>query len=94
MGVIANVFYQDIEIAAIAKFFGLVMTIAGSFVGGFLVVRFGVLKILIVGVVLSATSNLLFIWLAASDPTVFGLKMVITADNCSASLAVAAFIAW
>jgi PAT family beta-lactamase induction signal transducer AmpG len=99
MGVIANVFYQDIgfskkEIAAIAKFFGLIMTIAGSFAGGFLVLRFGVLRVLIVGVVLSASSNLLFMWLAASDPTIAGLKMVIAADNFSAGLAVAAFIAW
>lgn len=99
MGAIANVFYQEIgfskkEIAAVAKFFGLIMTIVGSFAGGLLVVRFGVLKILIVGIVLSASSNLLFMWLAEASPTLDGLKMVIAADNFSAGLSVAAFIAW
>ena len=99
MGAIANVFYQDIgfskkDIAAVAKFFGLIMTIVGSFAGGFLVLRFGVLRILIVGIILSASSNLLFMWLAEATPTLLGLKMVIAADNFSAGLAVAAFIAW
>ena len=99
MGAIANVFYQDIgfskkEIAAVAKFFGLLMTIAGSFAGGFLVLRYGVLKVLIAGIILSASSNLLFMWLAAATPTLEGLKIVIAADNFSAGLAVAAFIAW
>jgi len=99
MGAIANVFYQDIgfskkEIASVAKLFGLIMTIIGSFAGGFLVLRFGVLKILLAGVVLSASSNLLFMLLAVSEPTLTGLKVVIAADNFSAGLAVAAFIAW
>ena len=99
MGAIANVFYQDIgyskkEIAAVAKFFGLLMTIVGSFAGGFLVLRFGVLKVLIAGIILSASSNLLFMWLATASPTLTGLKVVIAADNFSAGLAVAAFIAW
>lgn len=99
MGAIANVFYQDIgfskkEIASVAKFFGLIMTIAGSFAGGFLVLRFGVLKVLMMGVILSASSNLLFMLLAESEPTLSGLKIVIAADNFSAGLAVAAFIAW
>ena len=99
MGAIANVFYQDIgyskkEIAAVAKFFGLMMTIAGSFAGGFLVLRYGVIKILLVGVVLSATTNLLFMWLADATPTLTALKVVIAIDNLSAGLAVAAFVAW
>ena len=99
MGAIANVFYQDIgfskkEIAAVAKLFGLLMTIAGSFAGGFLVLRYGVLKVLIAGIILSASSNLLFMWLASATPTLEGLKIVIAADNFSAGLAVAAFIAW
>jgi len=99
MGAIANVFYQDIgyskkEIAAVAKAFGLVMTIVGSFAGGFLVIRYGVLKVLVAGVILSASSNLLFMWLAEASPTILALKIVIAADNLSAGLAVAAFIAW
>lgn len=99
MGVIANVFYQEIgytkiEIANISKFYGLIMTIAGGLLGGFLSVRFGVIRILFLGAVLSAITNLLFIVLAKSEPGIPLLIMVIGADNLSAGLATAAFVAF
>ncbi|OED39294.1 MFS transporter [Chromatiales bacterium (ex Bugula neritina AB1)] len=99
MGVIANVFYQDlgytkIQIASVAKVFGLLMTIAGGFLGGFLAMRFGVLRILFLGAVLSALTNLLFIVLASAEPSMPMLYSVIGADNLSAGLASAAFIAF
>ena len=45
MGIVANLFYQDLgysknEIASVVKTFGLLMTIAGGFLGGLLSVRF------------------------------------------------------
>jgi len=99
MGVIANVFYYEIgyskdQIAAVSKFFGLLMTIAGGLLGGFLAVQFGVMRILFLGAVLSAVTNLLFIMLAQSEPSIPMLVMVIAADNLSAGLASAAFIAF
>ena len=99
MGAIANVFYQDLgytklEMANITKVFGLIMTILGSFIGGFLSLRFGVMRILLVGAVLAAVTNLLFAWLATAEPTKQALMLVIAADNLSAGLAVAAFVAW
>ncbi len=99
LGVISNVFYQDIgfnkqEIASITKTFGLVMTIFGGFVGGILSIRYGVMRILLLGAVLSAATNLLFMRLASigHDLTVF--TIVIAVDNLSAGLASAAFIAF
>jgi len=82
MGVIANVFYQEVgytkvQIANVSKFFGLIMTIAGGLLGGFLSVRFGVMRILFLGAVLSAVTNLLFIVLAESSASVPMLVMVI-----------------
>ncbi len=99
MGVIANVFYLEIgytkpQIAGVSKFFGLIMTIAGGLLGGFMAVRFGVMRILFLGAVLSAVTNLLFILLANSEPSIPMLVMVIGADNLSAGLASAAFIAF
>jgi len=99
MGVIANVFYYEIgyskeQIAGVSKFFGVIMTIAGGLLGGFLAVQFGVMRILFLGAVLSAVTNLLFILLANSEPSIPMLIMVITADNLSAGLAMAAFIAF
>jgi PAT family beta-lactamase induction signal transducer AmpG len=99
LGVISNVFYQDlgyskVEIASVVKTFGLFMTIAGGFLGGLLSVRFGVLKILFLGALLSAITNLLFMWLAQVGYSMPMLYLVISADNISAGLASAAFIAF
>jgi len=99
LGVIANVFYQDLgftkaEIASVVKTFGLFMTIAGGFLGGLLSVRYGVMKILFLGAALSAATNILFMVLANAGHDLTMLYIVISADNLSAGLASAAFIAF
>jgi len=99
LGVISNVFYQDLgytktQIGSITKAFGLIMTIVGSFLGGFLSLKIGVLRVLLIGAVLSALTNLLFVWLANTEPTISALTWVIAVDNLCAGLAVAAFVAW
>ena len=99
LGVIANVFYQDVgftkpEIAGVVKTFGLFMTIAGGFLGGLLSVRYGMIRILLLGALLSAVTNLLFIVLAAVGHDLSMLYLVISVDNLSAGLASAAFVAF
>ncbi len=99
MGIMANPFYVDMgytkdEVAAVSKVFGVVMTLVGAFVGGVLTLRFGVLKILFVGAILSAVSNLLFAWLATQGHDLHGLIWAISADNLSSGIASAAFIAF
>jgi len=99
LGVISNVFYQDMgysktEIASVVKTYGLFMTIFGGFVGGVLAMRYGVVKVLFLGALLSAITNLLFMWLAMSDGGTTMLYVVISADNLSAGIATAAFVAF
>lgn len=99
LGVIANVFYQDLgytktEIASIVKTFGLFMTIAGGFLGGILSIRYGVMKTLFLGAVLVVLTNLLFVALARMGHSTEMLYVVISADNISGGLASAAFIAF
>jgi len=99
LGVIANVFYQDLhysktEIATIVKTFGLFMTLAGGFLGGILSMRYGVMRILFVGAVLTVATNLLFVLLAQVGYSTSLLYVVISADNLTAGLASAAFIAF
>ncbi len=99
LGVMANIFYQDIgftkiEIATISKTFGLFMTIAGGFLGGVMAIRFGVFKVLFLGAALSSLTNLLFILLANIGHDITWLYITITMDNLSAGLAGAAFIAF
>jgi PAT family beta-lactamase induction signal transducer AmpG len=99
LGVIANVFYYDLgfsknEIATTTKVFGLIMTLIGGFLGGLMTMRYGVVRILLLGAILSALTNLLFMWLAQSGNDIILLRGVIAADNLSAGLASAAFIAY
>lgn len=103
LGAISNVFYQDLgynklQIANVTKVFGVIMTILGSFLGAFLVLRWGVFKVLLLGAILSALTNIAFIWLSLSstlaEPSIQNLAIVIAIDNLSAGLAVAVFIAW
>ena len=99
MGIMANPFYVDMgytkdEVAAVSKVFGVVMTLVGAVVGGVLTLRFGVMRILFLGAILSAVSNLLFAWLATQGHDLHGLIWVISADNLSSGIATAAFIAF
>jgi PAT family beta-lactamase induction signal transducer AmpG len=99
MGIMANPFYVDMgytkdEVAAVTKVYGVIMTLAGAFLGGALAVRFGVMRVLMLGAVLSAVSNLLFAWLGSRGHDVQALVFVISADNLSSGIASAAFIAY
>jgi MFS transporter, PAT family, beta-lactamase induction signal transducer AmpG len=99
MGIMANPFYVDMgftkdEVAAVTKFYGVIMTLLGAFLGGALAMRFGVMRILMLGAALSAGSNLLFSWLATRGHDVQALVFVVSADNLSSGIASAAFIAY
>lgn len=100
--VLANMthpFYIDmgfsvIEIANIAKIFGVVMTLLGAFIGGVLVVRYGILRILLLGAGLVSLTNLMFALLADNGHSIIGLAIVLSSDNFSGGLASTAFIAY
>ena len=99
MGVVANIFYLDKgynvkEIATYSKFFGVFATIVGGIIGGYSAVRIGTLRALFIGALIAATSNLLFAWLAVSEPNIDILIIVITADNISSGFAGAAFVVY
>ncbi|MBW1764744.1 MAG: MFS transporter [Deltaproteobacteria bacterium] len=99
LGVISNVFYQDLgfdkkEIAKIVSVYGLLMTLTGGFIGGILSVRYGAIRILFLGALLSSATNLLFMILAKMGAQTFMLYFVISADNLSAGLATVAFVAF
>ena len=99
MGIMANPFYVDMgyskdEVAAVTKIYGVIMTLAGAFIGGAMSLRLGVMRVLMLGAVLSAASNLLFAWLFTRGHDVTSLIFVISADNLSSGIASAAFIAY
>ena len=99
MGVMSNPFYIDMgfskqEIATVSKIFGVIMTILGALVGGSLIKYFGVFKILFIGAALSSLTNLLFAWPSLNEPSIGALTLTVSADNFSAGVASAAFIAY
>ncbi|MBB1268565.1 AmpG family muropeptide MFS transporter [Shewanella sp. SR44-3] len=99
MGIMANVFYVDMgfskeEIAFVSKVYGLIMTLVGAAFGGMLLARYGTMKILFLGALLVALTNLLFAWQAIVGYDVSLLTLVISIDNFSAGIATAAFIAY
>ena len=99
MGIMANPFYVDMgytkdEVAAVTKVFGVIMTLAGAFIGGVLSMRLGVMRILMLGAILSALTNMLFAWLATRGHDLTALVWVISADNLASGIASAAFIAY
>ncbi len=99
MGIMANPFYVDMgytkgEVATVSKFYGVIMTIVGALIGGVLSLRFGILRILMLGAILSSATNLLFAWLAGHGHDVTALIFVISADNLAGGIASAAFVAY
>ncbi len=99
MGIMANPFYVDMgftksEVASVTKLYGVIMTLVGAFVGGLLAARLGVMRVLMLGAVLSALTNLLFVWLSGVGHDVQALVWVISADNLASGIASAAFIAY
>lgn len=99
MGVMANVFYIDMgfsetEIATIAKVYGVVMTLLGTFLGGILVSKYGTMRVLLLGALLVVITNLLFMVQAQVGYNTSLLTLIISADNLSAGIATSAFIAY
>jgi PAT family beta-lactamase induction signal transducer AmpG len=100
MGVMANPFYLNFlgftktQVADVTKVFGFFMTIGGSLLGGVLVVRYGVRRVLLAGAVMTAATNLLFVLLAQYPPNIVTLALVVSADNLSGGIANVALIAW
>jgi MFS transporter, PAT family, beta-lactamase induction signal transducer AmpG len=99
MGIMANPFYVDMgytkaEVASVTKVYGVLMTLLGAFVGGVMALRWGVMRILMLGAILSALSNLLFAWLSGHGHDVHALILVVSADNLASGIASAAFIAY
>ncbi|MFO1342990.1 MAG: MFS transporter [Burkholderiales bacterium] len=99
MGIMANPFYVDMgyskdEVAAVSKVYGLAMTLIGAALGGVLAIKFGMMRTLMLGAILSAASNLLFSWLATLGHDLTWLTVVISIDNLSAGIASSTFIAY
>jgi len=99
MGVMASPFYRDMgftkeQVAFYSGVYGVIMTLLGASLGGVLSLRFGMMRVLFAGALLSAATNLMFAWLATLGNHVPVLVAAISLDNVSAGIASAAFVAY
>jgi len=99
LGVMAYPFYQDMgysgsEIGIVSGLVGKFITISGALLGGILVVRYGVMRMLLAGAVIVIITNLMFAWLAGQQPLLIWLILVVGADNLAGGLAGTVFIAY
>jgi len=99
-GVMANPLYVDlgytkVQIATVAKLYGVWIGIVGAFVGGYLVGKIGLFRTMLIGVVASAISHLLFAWLATrAGAPIEALIIAISCDNFAGSFCGTALIAY
>ncbi len=99
MGIMANPLYVDLgysksEMATASKTVGIPLVILGAFLGGLMVARFGLMRPLLLGALLTVVTNIAFAYLASSDAQ-FGLLLVtVSADNLAGGFAGSVFIAY
>lgn len=98
-GVMAQALYVDTgfskaEIASVSKVFGVALTIGGAFLGGFLLTRLSMRAVLVIGIVASSTTNLLFATLHGVGHEIWMLALAICFDNVASGVAGTALIAF
>lgn len=98
-GVMAQPFYHQLgfsktEVAVVAKSYGILLGVVGALLGAGLVSRFGLMRPLLICVLLTALTNLMFLALAAEGKNVTLLVIVISAENLAGGMAGTALIAY
>ena len=99
LGILANPFYLDIgysklQVAGIAKVYGLWITLFGVGVGGWSVVKHGVGRCLVVATILIASTNLFFAAMVIVGPEPWMLVVTISADNLAGGFSGTILIAY
>ena len=86
--------FSKVEVATVAKIYGVVATLAGVALGGLLVARIGVFAALLACGAAQALSNLLYAVQVWAGHDVAMLALTIGAENLTGGMASAAFVAY
>jgi MFS transporter, PAT family, beta-lactamase induction signal transducer AmpG len=86
--------FTKVEIATVAKVFGVGATIVGVGLGGILVLRLGVFQALLLAGFLQMLSNLMYILQVVTGHDVAVLALAIGTENLTGGMASAAFVAY
>lgn len=98
-GTTSNLFYIKMgfskeDIAVAVKTVGVIMSIAGGFLGGLLAERFRIMRAMMIGAILASASNLLFVLLASRGHDYTVMYIAVVLDNLASGLAGAVFVAF
>ncbi|MGJ3233061.1 MAG: MFS transporter [Oceanicaulis sp.] len=101
MGVMASPLYSDLGfnkavVGGVQTGPGLAATIFGLFIGGIAAFRFGLIRALMAGLVITFVTNAAFAWLAATgdSDSVWKLTLAIVGDNLAGGYVTTVFIAY
>ncbi len=92
-------FYLDLgfsktQVAEARKVFGVVMSMAGVFAGGWSVARLGLIRSMVIGAFALPITNTIFAWLATRGPDFNSLLIAIGVDNVVSGYAGTCLIAY
>ncbi len=95
LGIVATPFYLDVgfsmkEIAKITKIYGLFATVAGTYIGVYIIYKIGFLRGLIFCGVAQSVTNFAFVWLNHQGHNVSALMVAITIENVASGMGDAA----
>jgi PAT family beta-lactamase induction signal transducer AmpG len=86
--------FSKVEIATVAKIYGVIATLAGVAIGGIMVLHLGIFRALLIGGVLQALSNLMYIVQVWAGHDVVVLALTIGTENLTNGIGSAAFVAY
>ena len=87
--------YAKDDIALVVKIYGTVASIVAGFIGGWAVLRFGILVCLVLGGIMQSVANLPYAYLAMLPaPDNAALAITIAVDNAFGAFATIAFVAY
>ncbi len=89
-----NIGFSKNQIATVVKLYGVIATIIGSFIGGILVSRIGMMKTLWICGIGHALTNLMFVAQAQVGADEMFLAFSISLENISGGMGTAAFVAF
>jgi MFS transporter, PAT family, beta-lactamase induction signal transducer AmpG len=91
---LVEVGFSKTELATVSKLFAFAALIPGAFVGGWMMRRYGVEKMLWVGGILQAGSNLLFVYQARAGHNVQALYLTMGGENFATGFGTTVFVAY
>jgi len=86
--------FSKTQIAEVRKIFGVIMSMAGVFAGGWSIARLGIMRSLVIGAFALPITNTIFAWLATQGPDMTSLFIAIGVDNAVSGYAGTCLIAY